>query len=251
MDAPIIRTATVADLPAIHDIFYRNEVVGHADPPPPGPLPAWLRHTLATGTLLVAELAGVPIGYAGLTIRDRVAFLTDLFVQPAHQSRGIGGALLRAILPPGDLTRCTLASSDPRALSRYIRAGMRPRWQNFWLLAESATLRLPPGDVRVAAADPADPDLLAWDRRFSGRDRPNDHRFWREQQGGIPLWLVRGDQRLGYAYIRFADGPIWHPHAATIGPVGTLADVGSEALLSLVQWSRERSPLVQIGRAHV
>ena len=246
MDGFVIRPAITADLSAMHEIFYRNEIAGVEAPPPPGPIPAWMRHTITTGQLLVAEDNGELLGYAGLTIRNRVAFLTDLFVRPDRQSRGVGGRLLSQILPDGSLTRCTLASSDPRALALYIRAGMQPRWQNFWLFSEAAALRLLPGDVHVVEAVPGDFDLINWDREMSGRFRPEDHHFWVGQQGGVPLWIYRGDWQLGYGYVRFADGPIWHPNAATIGPVGVGEEHGAECLLALARWCRERASHVRL-----
>jgi GNAT superfamily N-acetyltransferase len=246
MDGFVIRPATAVDLSGMHDIFYRNEIAGVESPPPPGPIPAWMRHTLDTGQLLVADDDGALIGYAGLTIRNHVAFLTDLFVRPDRQSRGIGGRLLRQIMTDDWRIRCTLASSDPRALALYIRAGMQPRWQNFWLFAEAAALRLSLGMVRVVGATPGEFDLINWDRSISGRSRPEDHRFWVGQQGGVPLWLYRGDHRLGYGYVRFADGPIWHPNAATIGPVGVGEENGAEGLLALVRWCRERASHIRL-----
>jgi GNAT superfamily N-acetyltransferase len=215
-----IRPATERDLAAIFDLFYQNEMRGVADPPPRGDVPPWLPHTLANGALLVAERAGLPAGFAGLTVRSGVAFLTDLFVRPDAQSGGIGRALLRAILPPDAPVRCTLASSDPRALALYIRAGMLPQWPNYWLLGESAGLRPAASDVEVVEALPGDVQLLRWDREIAGRDRTQDHRFWVREQAGVPLWFRRGGAAIGYGYARFNASINWHREALTLGPIG-------------------------------
>ena len=52
------------------------------------------------------------------------------------QSAGVGGWLMLQAFGAAAGLRCTLSSSDPRALGLYIRAGLIPRWQNFLLRAE-------------------------------------------------------------------------------------------------------------------
>jgi GNAT superfamily N-acetyltransferase len=248
MSDATIRAATEDDLTGIFDIFYLNEMHGVDDPPPRGAVPPWLAHTLATGELLVAERAGEFIGFAGLTIRSGVAFLTDLFVRPDVQSGGVGRALLRAILPTDVAVTCTLASSDPRALALYIRAGKLPQWPNYWLLGESAGLRLAASNVEVAEALPEDGELLRWDREIAGRDRPQDHRFWVREQAGVPLWFRRGVTTIGYGYARFNASIIWHQEALTFGPIG--ARTPGDALdcaLAAVRWGRERASLVRVA----
>jgi GNAT superfamily N-acetyltransferase len=248
MSDATIRSATESDLSGIFDIFYQNEMRGAENPPPRGPVPPWLAHTLATGELLVAERSGVFLGFAGLTVRSGVAFLTDLFVRPDVQSGGVGQELLRAILPTNAAVTCTLASSDSRALALYIRAGMVPQWPNYWLLGAPDSLRLVAGDAEVVEASPEDGELLRWDREIAGRDRPQDHRFWVRAQGGVPLWFRRGGVMIGYGYARDDASIIWHPEALTLGPIG--ARTAGEALactLAAVRWGRERAPLLRIA----
>ena len=248
MNDVTVRRATESELPDIFDIFYQNEMHGVADPPPRGDVPPWLAHTLATGELLVAERAGVFLGFAGLTTRSGVAFLTDLFVRPDVQSGGVGRALLRAILPSDVAVICTLASSDPRALALYIRAGMVPQWPNYWLLGESEKLRFVAGDVEVVEAAPDDRELLRWDRRIAGRYRPQDHRFWVREQGGVPLWFRRGGVVIGYGYARFNASIIWHAEALTFGPIGARsAGEARGCALAAVRWGRERASAVRVA----
>jgi ribosomal protein S18 acetylase RimI-like enzyme len=52
-------------------------------------------------------------------------FLTDLYVDPGRQSRGLGRQMLDAAME-GATERMTFSSSDRRALAAYIRSGMRP-----------------------------------------------------------------------------------------------------------------------------
>src|SRR5262249_6854785 len=147
---------------------------------------------------------------------------TDLFVRPTEQSSDIGAALLHAALPDDGTRRCTYSSSDHRALALYARSGMRPRYPQFSLRAEIATLRsLPASDVAVVEADPDDPELLRWDAELGGRSRPQELSYWRAHCRALPLWLQRNEHTIGYAIIqRRSAGFVWYPHAWTIGPLG-------------------------------
>jgi len=248
MAQPVIRAATERDMPGMFEIFYLNEMRGVVDPPPRGAVPAWVGHVLATGDVLVAERGDELLGFAGLTTRSDIAFLTDLFVRPGAQSAGIGRALLRAILPTGGRIACTMASSDPRALALYIRAGMVPQWPNFWLIGESSVLRLPEDSVEVVAAEPEDAELLRWDRAIAGRERPQDHRFWVAGQAGIPLWFRRDGQAVGYGYSRAAASLPWQREALTLGPIGAqMPDDALACALAAVRWGRERASLLRLA----
>jgi len=54
----LIRPARDTDLAQIYDVFYENEVGDLPTALPPGDVPSDLRHTLATGTMHVAEQDG-------------------------------------------------------------------------------------------------------------------------------------------------------------------------------------------------
>ena len=96
---PRIRPAAVTDLDRIWDIRFANDFAGQTPVPDQGLAPAYLAHLLAHGTLLVAERDDRIVGYAGLLDRGGVAYLTDLFVDPACQSATVGQRLLERILP--------------------------------------------------------------------------------------------------------------------------------------------------------
>jgi ribosomal protein S18 acetylase RimI-like enzyme len=245
-----IREATRADLPQIYEIWYRAETAEMPDPPAPRPVAAWLTHVLEHGRLLAAERGGAPVGFAGLVVRDGVAFLTDLFVQPDQQSGGIGGKLLGHILPPGARARCTTASSDPRALALYLRAGMQPRWPNCWLRGFRERLsELPGADVEVMEAAPEDPALLAWDAEIGGRRRPEDHAFWVERMAATPLWFRRGGQRIGYGYVQGrSDESLRYPQAAALGPIGARTPEDAVACVgAAARWASGRSEVMRIA----
>ncbi len=105
--APTIRLATPDDLPAITDIY--NEAVlattstFDTQPRTLAQQRAWLESHGAAHPVLVAEVSGSVVGWASLTRwSDRPAYdITvefSFFVFKAHQGRGVGGSLLRAIV---------------------------------------------------------------------------------------------------------------------------------------------------------
>jgi GNAT superfamily N-acetyltransferase len=107
-----------------------------------------------SGQLLVCESESTILGFAGLVDRSGVAFLTDLFVHPDHQDRGLGRRLLHAVWDNAS-RRMTSASQDPRALALYSHCGATPRWKNLYLEFEGQ----PPSsnaDIRTMPAKPGD-----------------------------------------------------------------------------------------------
>src|SRR5215472_12901530 len=159
---PTFRPAHESDLRQMYEVFYQNEVLDSPDLPPPGNTPPYMRHVLQTGTMSVAEQDGEVIAFAGAITREKITFLTDLFVLPAHQSRQLGQTLLHATLPQDNLIHCTIGSNDPRALALYMRAGMRPQWPYIELALEQPAHKWhsdPPitANTHIIEADPDDP----------------------------------------------------------------------------------------------
>lgn len=107
-----------------------------------------LRRFLAAdpGGSWVAVRDGRVAGVGLALLREGLWGLSLLVVDPAAQSIGVGGALLRRTLAYGEDARgaVILASSDPRALRAYVRAG--------FTMHPSAVAVGTPRDV---AADPA------------------------------------------------------------------------------------------------
>lgn len=244
-----IRVATPDDLPRLWEIRAASDAPDPLDPPPPGHIPPVLEHLLRHGTLLVAERDGRTLGFAGRMGDDEVTFLTDLFVEPGLQSAGVGQALLRAIFSETPPARCTLASTDPRAIALYARAGLAPRWPNLNLVAEGTVRDLP--SLPRVTLDPcaaSDPQLLAEDRVLSGRFRPDDFAFFVAEQQGACFWVRVDGERAGYAVVRrdAASGP--RADTLTIGPVGCRSAVDARvATLAAVRWARERAPRLEIS----
>ncbi|HJZ47713.1 MAG TPA: GNAT family N-acetyltransferase [Roseiflexaceae bacterium] len=249
MHDEIVRPATAADLPALYDIWYASEVGDDPHPPPRGPWP-WLTHELATGELLLAERDGVPIGFAATIARDDIVFLSDCFVRAAAQSAGIGRRLLQRLFAHEARTYCTVSSSDPRAQALYIRAGMRPRWPNFILHAETDRVgAIPTENVGVVEAHAGDPQLVAWDAAIGGRRRPEEHAYLVAQHQAIPLWFGRDGETIGYGYAqRFSPELLWRPDTMRLGPIGARNEQDALACVgAALGWARSRAPAIQIS----
>lgn len=243
-----IRPAGEADLASIWEIRYRNDIAGAATVPAPGPIPPFLPHLLETGSLLVAETAAGVVAYAGRVDRGRVAYLTDLFVDPDHQSLALGGRLLRAVFADGHYPRCTLATTDHRALALYTRAGMTPRWPNILLRGVRGQPRdLPRSDITLVETSPSDPELARCDQSASGRLRPQDFAFFCARERGRAFWLLEGDAPVGYAVVRLGAGRLWYPDVVAIGPLGISApEPAVAAVAAVVRWARTQGDVLEI-----
>ena len=174
-----LRDAGIDDLGPIYDVWYATEIDGLTDPPPPGAMP-WFGHLLDVGRLVVAvdEGAGADgrdevVGFAAALDHGRCVALSDLFVRPDQQSRGVGGALLDEVLPPGR-PLVTMASADPRAVASYARRGLRPRWPAYYLAASPAELR--PGSWPDLEVAPLPADHYPWQLRGRRRALRADRR---------------------------------------------------------------------------
>ena len=171
-----VRPALDADLEAITRILEAN------DEPvswPGVPRAPYVDHLLTRPglRLVVGELDGVVAGVAG-SIEvggPKRRFLTDLYVDPSRQSRGIGTALLRAALD-GAEQRMTFSSSDPRALAAYIRSGMQPWWPLLYLEFEANLLGDGQPGVETRASDVTETASLS--KAWTGIDRTADFAFY-------------------------------------------------------------------------
>jgi GNAT superfamily N-acetyltransferase len=147
------------------------------------------------GLWVARDDAGVA-GYAGVVAHGAISHLADLFVARDRRGGGIGRALLDAALPRTG-TRITLASSDPRALPLYARAGMRPLAPVLYL--EGA----PAGGAAAERRDPA--TVVAADAAASGRERADMLAFL----AGAGAYALGGADPRAYAVVRPAPGGAW------------------------------------------
>lgn len=214
------------------------------------PLMALFDHLLTTDPerFLVAVRQPVPgsshtkeqvVGFGIAVQRERVWFLSQLYVSPSEQRHGIGHALLSLILPspPADgdagtgagtgaagqtdgvLATCT-DSAQPASSGLYSRYGMIPRMPIFNLVGTPATPSiLPPlpADVEVAAFGIGDPSAAidAIDRQVLGFAHPLDHGHLRASGRTGFLYRTPGGEPLGYGY---------SSEAGRFGPVALLDD---------------------------
>jgi predicted N-acetyltransferase YhbS len=92
---------------------------------------AHLRTTDPGGAWVAVDDDGALVGAALGIVREGVWGLSFLAVRPQRQARGIGRALLERALAHGDAAgaheRIILSSTDPKAMRRYSRAGLRLR----------------------------------------------------------------------------------------------------------------------------
>jgi GNAT superfamily N-acetyltransferase len=212
---PSYRRATAADDPATFAVFRRSlwdylrrsGLLGPDDraaAPVEEAWPRWsrmychLRETAAEHW--VAEDGdGVVVGYARSIERAGLVELTELFVDPGTQARGIGRGLLERAFPVGfGVHRSVIATLDPRALALYLRFGVTVQ------AAGSDFERVPrplavAGDLQVEPAGPEHLDeILAVETAVLGHPRREDVAFLLSDRPAIVY--RRGEAAVGYGF---------------------------------------------------
>ena len=210
-----VRPATEADLPAITAILEAN------DEPvtwPGVPRPPYVEHLLSRPglRLIVGELEGRVAGVAGsIEVGDPGRrFLTDLYVEPGVQSKGLGRQVLAAVLD-GATERMTFSSSDPRALGSYIRNGMRPWWPLLYLESDAEPLEASSSQgAEARSADVAETARLS--QEWTGIDRTADFAFYASlpEAAGFVISLDGEDSAIGWARRELAEPGRWLDHAS-------------------------------------
>jgi GNAT superfamily N-acetyltransferase len=217
--------------------------LGHPLPPPViEPAVRLAEHLLATDPDLfrVAVRPGGPghdrvVGFGIGLQREHIWFLSQLYVMPAEQGRGIGRALLSQILPaapatgaadehqveplrPGVLATCT-DSAQPISNAMYARLGIVPRMPVFNLVGRvTVPAALPPLPAGIEAVPLEPPELVAHrnpaspgrvelshaidaiDRQVLGYAHRKDHLFLRVQGRTGFLYRTSQGEPLGYGY---------------------------------------------------
>ncbi len=236
-----VRPAGRDDLPACADVWragldgYGLRVGRAPMIAAPGPLVALLDHLRTTDPerFLVAaredEGGGRVVAFASAVRRAHVWFLSMLFVHPDEQARGLGRALLDAVLPaPGDaatLATCTDAA-QPVSNALYARHGIVPRVPVLELVGRPDGRPLPslPADVRAVpfevlsagSSDGPGPRHLAaalatLDVALLGYAHPEDHAY------------LGAAGRLGYLY-ELGDGTVLgYGYTSPVGRLGPVA----------------------------
>lgn len=204
-----VRRATESDVPRLAAILEDNdEPIGW-----PG-RPGWpyLEHLVGRARTMVADVDGTVAGFGGSVAvgREHIRFVTDLFVAPDRQARGVGGELLSALLE-GASERMTFSSDDDRALSLYMRAGMRPWWPILYLSGEIPEVDLE--DV-IETSDVA--GTASWSRAWTGVDRTVDFAHYETlpDAEGFLVWDEGGVAAVAWARRHRTRPGRWLDHAS-------------------------------------
>ena len=215
----------------------------------PEPLLLHLKHTDPDGC--IGAFAGDKlIGYASSIIRESQWYLAYLFVRPGRWSQGIGQKLLKRVLKtanPGRVNTfslCTFAY-NPQAVALYSRFGMPPvepisilRWQR----KDKSRLKLPrPGrelDIRQVSDYEDLRFINKLDRANRGIARPEEHKFFIDNEKTNLVRLYDGRKAIGYAVV-YTEG--------MIAPVSAIeADYLPDMVATLVKYQYDRQT-PQIG----
>ena len=240
----IVRPAKPSDIPAMAAVLEAN---GETDSWPDVPGRPYLEHLVSRPSAqpLAGEVDGVVVGW-GASIEvggPRRRFITDLFIDPAQQSKGVGRAVL-AQLVDGAEQRFTFSSDDPRALGAYIRAGMRPWWPVLYMTVSGAALREVgegAGAESVTAERLDAAGTARWSEAWTGMDRRADFEYdarlpeatgWLIREGGEPAaiaWSRRRRDGSGRALVHATIAPSAGPLAVTLAALRAAA-AGSASL---------------------
>jgi GNAT superfamily N-acetyltransferase len=224
-----IRPATAVDIPAIAGVL---EASGESAAWPG--LAGWpyVEHLVARGRVPIALVDGVVVGMAGAIDvgRPDVRFLTDLFVHPERQDRGMGRALLAAAFA-GTTERLTFSSADSRALGLYLRAGLRPWWPVLYLSVGRGVLDGAGADpaIRVEPGDAA--TTAHWSAAWTGMERALDFGYYAGLPDGAGHLVCEGGEVAAVVWSNRTRRDAWRAvDHVTIDPGADAARVTMAAL---------------------
>jgi len=209
-----LRPATDADSRACFELFEetiddlgrRTGVIANDTAGDPG---AWetrrplFDHLAATfDAWWVAEDGdGVLVGYARSILRDGTRELTEFFVRPGAQAAGVGRELLARTFPAdGARHRSIIATTDNRAIARYLRAGLEGRvpMVGFEATPRPVTIETDLEREPLQPSGATVEEIGQLDRRLIGFRRDEDHRWLAAQRAG---WVYRrAGAIVGYGY---------------------------------------------------
>ena len=144
---------------ACHELMWSSvtDLAERQGTPLGGTAAEWWQSSEALNRLLVEEAAewwvaveptaGRLVGFARSIERDGLFELTEFFVLPDQQSKGIGRALIERAFPAGrGDVRSIIATSDVRAQARYYTAGTVARFP-LYTMAGAPNASAPPNDL--------------------------------------------------------------------------------------------------------
>jgi GNAT superfamily N-acetyltransferase len=269
MPEPIIRRAKPDDAEACHRVMWASvtDFGARNGTPLSGTAEEWwtgaevFARFLATHAAewWVAEDAesGKIIGFSRSIERGGLLELTEFFVLPENQARGVGRALIERAFPAdrGDI-RSIIATTDVRALRRYYAAGTAARFPLLTLTGEPVTTG---GDANLAARGidaTSDADLAAVDAietGLLGYGRGADELRWLLEDRDGYLYLDHG-RPVGYGFMgKLGSGPIGavdpaHLPAILLHLEGRAAAMGVERVEFQVPAPNEAATRHLLGR---
>jgi len=140
-----IRSAEAADLATVRELW---EALYGEHPEPEHERKRWeeiagdVRLAVEEHVVLLAEEGGRAVGFLlARTKKDRIGYVSDLYVRPDHRRRGLGRALLSegARLLGREVVTLDVDASNPDARTFYERLGFRE--QSSRLAARAEVLR--------------------------------------------------------------------------------------------------------------
>jgi GNAT superfamily N-acetyltransferase len=201
---------------AITDLARRRNLPleGTADDWWPGSEPefTYLSHAAAEWWVAEDSAAGAVVGYARSIQRGGLLELTEFFVLPDQQAKGIGHALLERAFPSGrGEIRSIIATTDVPALGRYYTADTVARFPILTLTGAPAEAE-PPGELETIRLDATEPDRLAEvgfiERAVLGYPRGEAELCWILERREGYLYR-RGGEMVGFAFVgKDGAGPI-------------------------------------------
>jgi GNAT superfamily N-acetyltransferase len=216
MDAdsePRYRRASPDDAIACNELMWESvtDLARRQGTPLGGTAAEWWQSSEALGHLLADRAAewwvaerpsGELVGFARSIERDGLFELTEFFVRPNHQSKGIGRALIERAFPSDrGRVRSIIATGDVRAQARYYTAGTVARFPLYTIGgAPSATTA--PGDLTAEALEGS--QAIRAQREIEGRVlghcRSDSELHWllARRQGHL---YRRGDRDVGFSFL--------------------------------------------------
>jgi GNAT superfamily N-acetyltransferase len=228
MNRVAVRRAAIGDVTAIAAVAVAAGQTGEWS----GADPAYVRHLLGQGQVVVAESAGTVTGFGASrpvpTAAGEATMLCDLFVDPRFHGRGAGQAMLGSLWTAGT-ARLTFSSLHAHALPLYTRAGLDAWWPLLYLSGEVAALAVPAGWA-VTVTGPG--EVAGWERLWTGRGRAADHQAWAARPGGRPAVAAYAGQPMAAGTVAGAGEEYGIVHLAT-APQASAAQA-AEAVLAVL-----------------
>lgn len=159
----------------------------------------------------LAENDGAPVGMARSILRGDLLELTDFFVVPGEQSAGVGRELFRRTFPADHQGhRSIIATTDDRALGRYLKSGVYARFPVKFFSKTPDPVEFDT-DLTIETFHESEEVftvLAAIDEEILGHSRDVDHRWLLSEPDREGFLYRREGEIVGYGYLGNSSGPI-------------------------------------------